>query len=247
MLGTFGTNSGALGGTHRSSRVSSFNWVCPFKPQRIIFGTGRGCFIKQFFIAVTLVATISTFPNQAGASHSFYAEVDSCLNNESKYFGTCPLPFDASNPQQVIRHLGGLGILCADPFSYGNDRLGGRYVKCNLYGTPVVIRSYPNSRAYRQARLGSIGASWTAKEFKRISFDGCVAVELEAFRYRIELWAKEAPLTRDRHGELAKSIQQALSIPSRFMYEKKTGQVAGTLSLWKGNLGRNERGCEVLP
>ena len=166
-----------------------------------------------------------------------------CPPESSKYFGDCPLPFDSGNPRQVLRRIVRSGIECAKPTSAGSDALGGKYLRCTVAGNPLIIRAYPTNRAYRDASLGRIGVGWKLREFDRLGWGGCVSISLEAFRYQVEVWASDTPLTAESHGALLRSLQTALGIPSQFTYDKATGYASGTQFTWKGKLGRNDRGC----
>lgn len=187
-------------------------------------------------LCVLALSTWSVLPVSA-------TESEVCPPENSKYFGDCPLPFDSSNPRQVLRRIARSGVECAKPTSAGSDASGGKYLRCSNAGNRLIIRAYPTNRAYREARLGRIGAEWKLREFNRLSWDGCASISLEAFRYQVEVWASDTPLTPESHGALLRSLQTALGIPSQFTYDKATGYASGTQFTWKGKLGRNDRGC----
>jgi len=167
-----------------------------------------------------------------------------CPPDNGKYSGECPLPFDSDNPRKILRRITQGGVQCIKPMNAGSDSFGGKYLKCAVSGTPLIIRAYPTSGAFRSAWRGEPGASWTLNEFKRMAWDGCAGIQLMAHRYTVEIWAADTPLTPERHGALLRSLWAILEMPKISTLDKETGTSYETRFVWKGKLRRSETACQ---
>jgi len=117
------------------------------------------------------------------------------------------------------------------PREAGSDEFGGRYLRCEIGATRVIIRAYPDAKSYGRARYALSMGRWSLTELRNLKGISCAAIFLEGFKYRVELWATSRPLTFAKHGELTESLQSILGIPWRYVADKKTGLKAGTQRL----------------
>ncbi len=164
-----------------------------------------------------------------------------CLTVEDRFFGKCPLPVDARDAKEVLRAIAKGGQRCVGAVSAGSDEFGGRYVQCKIGTNRIVIRAYPSSGAFKQARYRLSMTRWGHAELKKLKGVDCAAVFLESFRYRVELWSSGRSLMFAKHGDVVSKLKDALRIPSHYVTEKKSGLKAGMQYL-----SLSETGCSDL-
>lgn len=184
--------------------------------------------------AMTVFAILGTIAPAAwfgGADSDALAyDISNCQQDTpgKVYFDEkCPTPFDSNNPRTIWKQLRNQGIACRKPVNYGGDRFGGTYLKCQVEGSTLIIRAYPNSSAARSAK-DTMNRDWVVREFRQFKWYGCSSVQLIGIRYRVELWDYRQQVLRDTHGTIVDAIHSALGIPKPSIYDRTTGTPAGT-------------------